>query len=233
MSTKVSARLIGALFLAGFLAYGVGFSLVTSVTGTPDFLSTISANQTTLVFGAFLMFLNTGIDLGKGVLFFPILEGHGKRTALVYLAAISVQVVLLDLGVLLILMHVPLAELAAEASGPMLEWATALGLLLTDSSTLAYNMGQAVLSFGGVFLCWLLYRARLIPRALAALGVIGYVLHGAGSIAEFSGIPISLFTLIPGAIFELGLAFWLLIKGFETRPKVRDRNAPAASTETA
>ena len=42
MTTKVSGRLIGALFLAGFIVYGVGFGLVTSVIGTPDFLTTIS-----------------------------------------------------------------------------------------------------------------------------------------------------------------------------------------------
>jgi hypothetical protein len=33
--------------------------------------------------------------VGKAVLFFPIVENHGKRTALAYLAAIIVEVVLL------------------------------------------------------------------------------------------------------------------------------------------
>src|SRR5260370_11980740 len=59
------SRLIGALFLVGFLFYGVGAALVTSVTGVPDFLSTISAHQTTLLIGAFLMLLNTVVDDGK------------------------------------------------------------------------------------------------------------------------------------------------------------------------
>lgn len=54
MTTKVSSRLIGALFLAGSVVYRVGFKLVTSVVGAPDFLSTISAHQTILVLGAFL-----------------------------------------------------------------------------------------------------------------------------------------------------------------------------------
>src|ERR1700675_2265643 len=94
-SRRANSALIGALFLAGFLAYGVGFSLVTSVTGAPDYLAAMSAHQSTLVLGAFLMMLNTVVDIGKGVLFFPILERHGKRTALVYLAAISIQVVFL------------------------------------------------------------------------------------------------------------------------------------------
>jgi hypothetical protein len=36
-----------------------------------------------------------------------------------------------------------------------------------------------------------------------------------GPIAEIFGIPISLILLIPGGLFELALAFWLLIKGFQ------------------
>ena len=35
------SRLIGALFLVGFLFYGVGAALVTSVTGGPDFLDVV------------------------------------------------------------------------------------------------------------------------------------------------------------------------------------------------
>ena len=88
----------------------MGAVLVTSVTGAPDFLSTIAAHQTTLVLGAFLMLLNTAVDVGKGVLFFPILERHGKRTALAYLATMIVEVVLLDVGALALLLIVPLAK---------------------------------------------------------------------------------------------------------------------------
>ena len=77
---KRYSRLFGALFLAGFLVYGIGFGLVSSVTTAPDFMSTLAANSTILVIGAFLMLLNTVVDIGKGVLFFPIAERRGKRT---------------------------------------------------------------------------------------------------------------------------------------------------------
>ena len=83
-SRMTYSRLIGALFLLGFLFYGVGSGLVTSLVGGSNFLATILASQTILVIGAFLMFLNTGVDVAKGVLFFPILEKHSKRTALAY-----------------------------------------------------------------------------------------------------------------------------------------------------
>jgi hypothetical protein len=66
------SRLIGALFLLGFLSYGIGSGLATSLVGSSNFLSTIGASQTLLITGAFLIFLNTGVDVGKGVLFFPM-----------------------------------------------------------------------------------------------------------------------------------------------------------------
>jgi hypothetical protein len=203
------SRWIGALFLAGFLVYGVGFSLVSSVISAPDFLSTISAHQSTLILGAFLMLLNTVVDVGKGVLFFPILENHGRRTALAYLSALIVQVVLLDIGVLCLLMIIPLGQYAGQG------WAEGFASLLTQANTLAYQIGQATLAVGGIFMTSLLFRTRLIPRPLAALGVIGYTIHVAGATAEIFGIHISLILLVPGMIFELALPFWLFIKGFQ------------------
>ena len=229
------ARLIGVLFLIGFLTYGVGLTLVNSVITVPDFLSGIPAVQTTLILGAVLMLGNTVVDIGKGVLFFPILENHGKRTALVYLAAIVVQVVFLNLGVIFLLMLVPLANIAADAGASSAAWAPGVGALLSESNTVAYNVGQAILCFGGVFLAILLFRTRLIPRVLAGLGVVGYLLHAVGSISEIFGLPLELYLLIPGALFELGIAFWLIIKGFNsaavaeglTTAAIVDRAGPA------
>jgi hypothetical protein len=234
MGSRIAyGRLIGALFLAGFLFYGVGFGLVNSVISVPGFLSTIAAHQTALVLGAFLMALNTVVDVGKGVLFFPILEHHGKRTALVYLAALIVQVVLLDIGVLFLLMLVPLSQIAAEAGAASAAWAPSLGSLLTQSNTLAYNVGQATLCFGGVFLSLLLFRTRLIPRPLAALGVIGYVIHAAGAIGEIFGIHLSLVLSLPGGIFELGIAFWLLLKSFQPEAYASGFRSPLSAPPIA
>lgn len=214
-SRTVTSRLIGALFLAGFVVYGGGFALVTSVIGTPDYVSTLTARSSTLVLGACIMLLNTVVDVGKGVLFFPVLEKYGKRTALAYLSALLVQVVMLDLGVLALLMLVPLGQHVADGGAETLAWANSLASLLTHSNTTAYLVGQATLSVGGVLLCALLLATRLIPRVLATWGLIGYVIHLAGSIAEIFGIPVSLVFSAPGGLFELALGFWLLIRGFQ------------------
>jgi hypothetical protein len=214
-SRMTYSRLIGALFLVGFLFYGVGAALVTSVTGAPDFLATISAQQTTLLVGAFLMLLNTVVDVGKGVLFFPILENHGKRRALAYLAFIVVQVVLLDIGVVGLLMIAPLGQLTAEAGQASAPWAQTFGSLLIQWNNMAYSIGEATLGVGGLFLCSLLFTTRLIPRFLAVGGFIGYVSLMVGMIAEIFGIHIGLMLSVPGIFFEVGLPLWLFLKGFQ------------------
>jgi len=208
-SRKMYSRLIGALFLVGFLTYGVGSGLVTSLIGGSNLLSTIAASPTLLVIGAFLMFLNTGVDVAKGVLFFPILEKHSKRTALTYLATMIVEVVLLAIGVLALLLIVPLARHAGEAG------AQTLGSILVQTNATAYQMGEMTLGVGAVFLCLLLFRTQLIPRWLAILGLIGYPILVAGTIAEIFGVHIGLYLTIPGFFFELVLPFWLFFKGFQ------------------
>lgn len=214
-SEQAYARLIGALFLLGFISYGVGFGLVTSVVGAPDFLATLPARQTTLVLGAFLMLLNSAVDVGKGVLFFPIIENQGKRTALAYLAAMILEVAVLAVGVLCLLMIVPLSS-AAGADGA---WATALGALLLQANTMAYQIAMATLAVGNVFLWALAFRTRLIPRWLSVWGVAGYVIFLGGAVAEIFGVHIGLLCTIAGGLFEVALGVRLLIKGFDgTQP---------------
>src|SRR2546423_8326669 len=208
-SRMMYSRLIGALFLLGFLCYGVGSGIATSLVGGSNFLSTILASQTILVIGAFLMFLNTGVDVAKGGLFFPILEKHSKRTALAYLATMIVEVVLLAVGVLALFLIVPLARHAGEAG------AQTLATILVQTNATAYQMGEMSLGVGAVFPCLLLFRTQLIPRWLAISGLIGYPVLVAGTIAEIFGLHIGLYLTIPGFFFELVLPFWLFFKGFQ------------------
>ena len=187
-----------------------------------------------LLVGAFLMLLNTVVDIGKGVLFFPIAERRGKRTALVYLAAITVQVVLLDLGVLFLLMLVPLAEFVAGASA---SWASAFGSLLTQANTLAFQLGQGTLAFGALFMTWFLFRTRMVPRTLALWGVAGYAIHLAGAIAEIFGVHVGLVLSLPGGLFEVAFGIWLIAKGFESVSdfgrRHLDRTRPVATAAAA
>ena len=206
-----TSRLIGALFLAGFILYGTGSILVNSVVDGEDFLPGVGAKETTLALGAFLMIATAAVDIGKAVLFFPVLERHGKRTAVAYLATMIFEMALMTVGVLALLMLIPLADRADQIGA---ETAQAFGSLAVEANEAAYQIGQLSLGFGCLFLCALLFRSRLVPRWLAGWGLVGYALHMVGAGAELFGLPVSLVLLIPGGIFEVTLAIWLLVKGF-------------------
>jgi hypothetical protein len=169
---------------------------------------TTGASQTHLVTGAFPMFLNTGVDVGKAVLFFPILEKHSKRTALAYLATMIVEVVLLSVGALALLLIVPVAEHTGDAGAQI------VGSTLVQANAMAYQMGELALAVGAFSLCLLLFRSWLVPRWLAVAGLIGYPILGTGCVAEISGVHIGLYLTIPGMFFKIVLPFWLFFKGF-------------------
>jgi hypothetical protein len=71
--------------------------------------------------------------------------------------------------------------------------------------------------------------------ALSILGLIGYPILVAGTIAELFDLHVGLALSIPGALFELGLAFWLLTKGFDPKPcgQVRDHQDRRAASAPA
>ncbi len=208
-SRMVSSRLIGSLFLLGFVCYGTGFALVSSVISAPGFPDSVPQHQAILIVGVFLMLLNTGVDVGKAVLFFPILDRYGRRTALAYLATMIIEVVLLSIGAVSLLMLVPIAGDPVSAK--------VLAPLAVQSNAMAYQVAELTLALGCIFLFALLFRSRLIPRFLSVWGLAGYGILLAGSVAEISGLRVGTILSIPGGLLELALAFWLLIKGFNAK----------------
>jgi len=218
----LQSRVIGALFLAGFLVYGAGSSMTTAVVGRSGFLADVPPVHSLLALGAFLMLLNTAVDLAKAVLLFPVMRRDGLRTALAYFAAMIVEVVFLSLGALALFLIVPLAEHAGDAG------AQTLGSTLAQLNATSYQVGELALGVGATFLCLLLFRTRLVPRWLGISGLIGYPLLAAGTIAELFGVHIGLYLTMPGFFFELALPIWLLTKGFE--PQAFARQVGAGST---
>ncbi len=216
------SRLIAALYLTGFLFYGTGTALIASVVGAPDFLATIGEHRAMIALGAVLMLLPIITDVWRAVVFFPILGNQGRSTALTYFGAQIISVAMFFFGVLSLLLLVPFGEHAMVATGATPEWATAIGALLVQSNEYAFQISQIALAFGSLSLWAFGFRVGLIPRAFAAWGLVGYVFLMAGCIAELFGLRIGMWMLIPGALFEIALPVWLLIKGFSPAGYARD-----------
>jgi Domain of unknown function (DUF4386) len=101
---------------------------------------------------------------------------------------------------------------ATGASTPNTEAAHALGAYLLAGQ----GPGAMFFAVGSTLFSWLLLRGRMIPVALAWLGVFASLLMVVGPPLQIVGVlPDSATWImwIPMAAFEIPLAFWLIIKG--------------------
>jgi hypothetical protein len=105
------------------------------------------------------------------------------------------------------------------------------GRALAEMRYWAMVIGPNMAAFNALMLGTALYRARLVPRAIPALGiigapiliafVIGTILGVTGPGTVFQGIAVA-----PFFIWELVLGLWLTFKGF-------NENSPIAIAERA
>ena len=191
-SVRRTARVVGALVLAGYVAYGVGSLIAQGIVRSAD----RSGSTALFVTGAALMLLNSAFVIGIGVLMFPILRPHSKATAAGYLGTRIFEGVVLAIGVVSLIV---VTDTAAAI----------------HANSVFYNIAEAGLGIGSLFFCALLFRTALVPRWLAALGFIGYACFAGGNLLELFGLAgAALVAAIPGGLFELTFAIWLIARGF-------------------
>jgi len=97
---------------------------------------------------------------------------------------------------------------------------SALVMLLQDVYGSAIYFLLIPMAVGGILFFALFFRARFIPRWLAAWGMFTYLVVGslAATIVLFPSLQqhVMLF-FVPGALFEWVVALWLLFAGINTR----------------
>src|SRR3954467_4616077 len=192
-SARRTARIVGVLFLAGFLAYGVGNLIATGIVRSDD----RSSSTALFVTGAALMLLNSAFVIGIGVLMLPILRPHNKAIAAGYLGTRIFEGVALAIGV------VSLIVLTGSSA--------------IHANSVFYTVAEAGLGVGSLFFCALLFRTGLVPRFLAVWGFIGYACFLGGNLLELFGVAgAGLVGTIPGGPFELTFGIWLIAKGFRS-----------------
>jgi hypothetical protein len=175
----------------------VGLLFLTSTAAFAAGSSLLGTN----VAGALLV-AYTGLAVaGIGAALFPVLKPYGPGIATGYLA--------LRTGECLVLLAV---AVYVATSGNRIEG--------YDQVVYAFS------GFGGLTLSSLLLRSGLVPKWLAALGVVGYAALLAGVVSELLGLSeldsgIGVVFYVPGGLFELALPVLLLVKGFSRAEGVR------------
>lgn len=143
--------------------------------------------------------------VGTAVAIYPVARRHSETAAIGFVASRTVEagLVLLGVAAMLALLRQPNGALAA-----LHDWAFLLGPGLMP----AVN----ALLLGSV-----LYRSRLVPRAIPIMGFVGGPLLALSATGSLFGVvdQVSAWAALlalPIAAWELSLGLWLTVKGFRT-----------------
>jgi hypothetical protein len=122
---------------------------------------------------------------------------------------------------------------AATADGPALQTLSTL-----FSKARAYNttLGATFFAAGSLIFCWLLLRGRVVPAALAWIGIAAsllLLLVLPRQLAGATASPLDTYAWLPMLVFEVGAAFWLLIKGVPTHGTRPPAISPASARSSS
>ena len=231
-SSRGIAFVTGILFLITFATAIGALALFQPVLDDPVGFVAGGGADDRIFFGAFLELLLIIANVGTAVVLYPILKRQNQILALGYVTARIVECVFILVGILAVLTVVTLGQ---EPSGAD---AGAIGYALAALKDWTFILGPGfIVGVGnGLMLGYLMYRSGLVPRPLAALGLVGGPLICASGVAVMFGVFDQGGTgqgvaTIPEFIWELGLGIYLTVKGFAPSPiaAAYDRDAGQAA----
>src|ERR671919_1091698 len=209
----------GVLFLITFATSIPALALFQPVLDDPVGYVSNGGSDNQIFFGAFLELLLIIANIGTAVVVYPVLKRENHILALGYVTARIVESAFILVGILAVL---ALVTLGVEESGAE---AGLIGYTLAEIKDWSFILGPGwVVGVGnGLILGYLMFRSGLVPRPLAALGLIGGpLIILAGTLMLFDvidiGDPVQGLATIPEFFWELGLGLYATFVGFRAVP---------------
>lgn len=216
ISTRMTARVVGVLFLAQLTTAAVSYSVILDpVLYGSDFLADIAEYSTMVRIAMFLDLFCGAAIVGIAVMLFPVLREYSERIALWYigLRVIEFTAIIISGILLLTLLSVGQDFVQAARAEPDLQ---TLGKYLLIGRGWAQNMTLIIFSLGGSLFYFLLYRSRLLPRFIAVWGLIAVTLVLTEIVLNTFGHGYGLVIMMPMGLNEIFLGGWLIVKGFRS-----------------
>src|ERR1700689_3973733 len=216
-STRKTALVAGVFYLITFISIPT-LALYGPVKNHRDWILS-SGGHTGVLVGGVLEVIVALAGIGTAVTLYPVIKRQNEGAALGFVAARALEAGMIFTGVVSLLSLVTLRQDLGGAAG-----ANAAALVTTAASHVAvYNwaflLGQSLMpASNALLLGTLLYRARLVPRIIPVIGLIGAPLLMCTVIATLFG-GFKLGSPMPAALlvaaWELSLGAWLVVKGLK------------------
>lgn len=219
VALRRTAFLGGALYVLTFLSSIPAVALLGPVLNDREYVLGPGAD-TQVLWGAVLDIVNPIAAVGTAVVLYPVVRRQNQALALGFVTSRLLEAATLMVGVLSVLAVVTLRQ-DLGATGDASLVTVAAGLVAVRDW--AFLIGTSAAVANALLLGTLMYRSRLVPRAIPLMGLIGAPLLLLGNGLTMFGLNdlVSGLTAVtlPGIFFwELSLGVYLMVKGFRPSP---------------
>lgn len=224
----------GLLYLLTFAASFPQLKLFAHVIDNRDYISTPGSN-TSVLWGALLEIITAAAGIGTALALYPVTKRVSQTAALGFVTSRVVEATLIVVGVVSLLSVVTLRHDFAGATGAQKDALEVTGHALVTMRQWTFLLGPGLIAgVNGLFLGYIMYRSRLVPRIIPTIGLIGAPIILASATAtifgawdQVSGTGALCGLLI--ATWEFSLGVWLTFKGFKATPLTVAPAAPSAA----
>lgn len=221
-TNRPAAVYIGIMFILATVSAILGLVFYQPILTGPDYLVNGAAHHNQIILGAMMELILVGTAIGTAIGMFPVLKPYGERIALGHLFFRFLEAVVITVGIVAVLSLSTLSQTFVATDAPDATTLHAIGSLLHAVYKWTSVLGPLLfLGINTFMYSSLLYKSKLVPRPLAVLGLIGATLVFGASLVVLSGVAAQLSTPVilmamPIALFEMVLAGWLIVKGFNS-----------------
>ena len=215
MTSKQTARIVGAFFLIAMVTSIAGGLWIQSILDAPDYPANLSTSKSQVTLAVLLELINGISILGIAVFMYPVLRGRHPALAMGYVGNRIVEAVTQVVGSIMPLALLTLDQRFLQTGALDLPAFQALG-----GSLIAVR--DQMLAVLGIFFCLgallfytMLYQSRLVPRWISGWGFVAALLIGVSTLLGFFDISAGMLLALPIILNEILMGIWLIVRGFE------------------
>jgi len=217
---KSIGRLVGVLLLLHLTAgLMVPFILLRPLVGAQGFLASAAEFRNQTRVAVFLLFVGSALAIAVASAAWCVFREYSSAMALWLFALAVASFTLQAVDNAHILSMLSLSQRYAEAGVAKSESFEALALVVGAVRKWSHYSFLLTIGCWSLLLFSLLFRFRLVPRWLAALGIVSAMMQiGGVSVRGLLGFSPETRLAMPLAPIYVLLAAWLMAKGFDERP---------------
>ncbi|TCC63244.1 DUF4386 domain-containing protein [Kribbella pittospori] len=209
--TRNNARAGGIFYLLTFAASIPALLLLSPVLNDAGYI-TSAGQDTRVLWGCFLDFVNAVTCIGTAVAVYPVVKRRNESLALGFVTSRMLEAAIVMIGVVSLLALVTLRQ---DQAGDV---ATGQALVAVRDWTFLFGPGFMA-TVNAILFGTLLYRSRLVPRIIPTMGLIGAPLLFTANLLTVFGHNTqtsgwSLLATLPVAAWELSVGIYMTTKGF-------------------